>query len=112
MGTGNKRTSAPSRQLAVVMCLIVVALLLTQQQLLLTHSGAAVVERSPPAEKLGWDLEKAVREYTAVFPDYPIHGANDDNLCEASAGAAPLRIAIFVFAWRRVRSLRRTLASR
>ena len=36
MGTGNKRTSAPSRQLAVVMCLIVVALLLTQQQLLLT----------------------------------------------------------------------------
>jgi hypothetical protein len=117
MGFANKRASAqsrwPSKQLAMVVCLIVVALLLTQQQLLLTHSGGAVAERSTPSPQPGWDLEKAVREYTAVFPDYPLplYGANDDNLCEISAGAAPLRIAIFVFAWRRVRSLRRTLAS-
>jgi hypothetical protein len=91
MGFANKRATAQSRwlavrQLAVVVCLIVVALLLTQQQLLLTHSGAAVAERSPPSPQPRWDLEKAVREYTAVFPDYPLplYGANDDNLCEIS----------------------------
>ena len=49
-------------------------------------------------------------EYPKVFPLPPDASSNDD-LCEASASAAPFRIAIFVFAWRRVTSLQRTLAS-
>ena len=48
--------------------------------------------------------------YPKVFPLPPDASSNDD-LCEASASAAPFRIAIFVFAWRRVTSLQRTLAS-